>query len=105
MTREQTHDSYCRCRQDSLNYKSGRLFTLTVEGSGRCTSLEENAPIPTPDGWIALKNITPGQIVFDEGGRPCSVSGIFHRRKVPVYRVVFDDGSCILAGTRHPWKT
>ena len=44
MTREQTHDIYYRCGQDSLNYKSLSTIscTLTVEGSGCCTSLEEN---------------------------------------------------------------
>ena len=70
-----------------------------------CMALSGNIPIPTPDGWTRLDQIKPGQEVFDHEGNPCLVQSVCHRRPEPVFRVDFDDESCLLAGAGQPWVT
>ena len=37
------------------------------EGPDTCMALAGETPIPTLDGWVALRDIEPGQTVLDEG--------------------------------------
>ena len=68
-------------------------------------ALVSNTPIATPDGWAPLYQISSGQTVFDQAGQQCTVLAVCHRGLEPVYRVMFDDGSCLVAGAQHPWVT
>lgn len=70
---------------------------------GKALSLD--TPIPSPDGWTTMGALQPGDRVYDESGKPCIVNWIS-----PIYtdhlcyRVVFDDGSEIVADGGHKWK-
>lgn len=70
-----------------------------------CMALAGETPIPTPDGWVFLRDIEPGQMVFDERGEPCSVTSVCRRGPEPVCRFTFDDRSFLLAGEQHHWVT
>ena len=48
-----------------------RVAVRGGRGVGKLLALD--TPIPTPEGFKPLKEITEGSIVFDEQGRPCSV--------------------------------
>ena len=72
---------------------------------GGCMALSNCTPIPTPDGWTTLKDVVPGQKVFDHLGRECNVVAVCQREAEPVFRVNFDDDSYLLAGAQHPWVT
>ncbi len=69
-------------------------------------ALALDTPIPTPDGWSTMGDLTVGDLVFDDRGRPTTVT-----YKSPVfvgnqcYEVVFDDGSTIVADADHQWLT
>lgn len=67
--------------------------------------LADDTPIPTPEGWTPLGDISAGDQVFDHKGRVCTVTEVLHRGVVPVYEVRFDDGSILFAGGRHEWMT
>ncbi len=73
-------------------------------GSGKALSLD--TPIPTPDGWTTMGDIKAGDVVFDERGMRCRVT-----YATPVqmnrtcYKVVFSDGSEIVADADHRWLT
>ena len=73
--------------------------------SGGCASLASDTPVPTPSGWITLRHIKPGHLVFDHTGRRCTVTAVCHRAEEPLYRVNLSDGSDLIAGARHPWVT
>ena len=72
-------------------------------GAGR--GLANGTPIPTPDGWTTVGEIAVGQQAFDECGEPCTVVGVYPQGEQPGCRVIFDDSSVLLAGTRHEWLT
>lgn len=60
--------------------------------------------IPTPDGWMTMGNLKPGDLVFDDNGKQCSVlacTEVMTGHKC--YRVKFSDGSEIVADAQHVW--
>ncbi len=62
--------------------------------------------IPTPAGWTTMGDVQAGDIVFGADGKPTRVLGvspIFKDRRC--YRVVFSDGSSIVADEEHVWET
>ena len=63
-----------------------------------------DTPIPTPDGWKTMGELTVGDRVFDETGTPCHIvakSAVDDTEQA--YRLTFRDGSSIVAGERHLW--
>lgn len=91
--------------QDSVILREGEVsLWLGVNGHGKALCLDTE--IPTPDGWVRMGDIRPGDAVFDERGAPCNVvweSPVQHGR--PCYRVTFSDGSSIIADAAHEWVT
>jgi len=67
--------------------------------------LSENTPIPTPEGWKFLGHIKTGDLVFDEHGSPCQVTGVSetHFNK-DCYQLTFDDGEQITTDISHVWR-
>ena len=67
-------------------------------------ALALDTPLPTPDGWTTMGEVEVGDILFDETGAPCRVTGatdvMINRR---CYRVRFSDGSSIIADADHLW--
>ena len=67
-------------------------------------ALALDTPIPTPSGWSVMGDLLVGDEVFDESGRPCSVTYV-----TPVqldrecYEIEFDDGSRLTADADHQW--
>ena len=66
--------------------------------------LHLSTPIPTPEGWSTMGDIAVGDLVLDECGKPCHVIA---KSKVDTdedaYRIVFRDGSSVIAGANHQW--
>ena len=94
----------CKCRRTPLEFPGDSGSILFGPDTG-CVSLASETTIPTPDGWVRLEDVEPGQQVFDELGRGCTVAWVLPPRREPVCRVRFDDGASILAGLQHPWMT
>ena len=67
--------------------------------------LAEDTPLPTPTGWVTMGEVKLFDELFDENGQACRVVGISDlKRGMPCYRVVFDDGSAIVADEEHLWS-
>ena len=93
--------------------KQGRFHELTdmvevvfggAKGGGKALRL--STPIPTPRGWTTIGELEPGSKVFGEYGQIETVlakSEVMHDR--PCYKLVFDDGTEIVADADHLWKT
>ncbi len=75
-----------------------------IPGHGKALALDTE--IPTPDGFTTMEKIKVGDVVYDENGRLCNVtniSEIHHHR--PCFKLVFDDGTTIVADANHQWLT
>jgi hypothetical protein len=65
--------------------------------------LDPDTLIPTRDGWRKLDDIKPGDTVFDETGKVRYVTARADWFDRPCYRVVFSDGSELIADANHEW--
>lgn len=68
-------------------------------------ALDVETPIPTPSGWQLMGTLAPGDTVFDETGRVCTVTActdIMYNH--PCYEVTFSDGATIVADAEHRWQ-
>ena len=72
-------------------------------GTGKALSL--NTLIPTPFGWVKMGEIKVGDVVFDEQGRMCNVTATFDVTPNTAYKLMFSDGSEIIACDEHQWVT
>src|SRR5216683_3593190 len=69
-------------------------------------ALALDTPIPTPCGWTTMRDMHVGDQVFDEQGRPCSVTFATPvQLQRECYEVVFSDGERIIADADHQWST
>src|SRR5438067_7731486 len=80
------------------------LIILAARTSvGKALALD--TPIITPHGWTTMGELRVGDQVFDEQGRPCTVT-----YATPVqydrdcYEVLFSDGLRIIADADHHWS-
>ena len=67
-------------------------------------ALALDTPLATPSGWTTMGDVRVGDILFDETGAPCRVTGttdVMRNRRC--YRVRFSDGSSIIADADHLW--
>ncbi len=81
-----------------------RAYIEMVKCNGKAGCIK--TPVATPDGWVMLGDLRPGDVVFDETGKPCNVTAVSgHMHDRPCYRVRFNDGSEIVADADHLWKT
>jgi phage terminase large subunit-like protein len=80
------------------------FFLLTAKKNSKALALD--TPIPTPNGWVTMGDIKPGDTVFGANGRPCQVlatSEVFLDHKC--FRVRFSNGESVVADAGHLWLT
>lgn len=66
-------------------------------------ALALDTPIPTPSGWSTMRDIQPGDEVFDEAGNPTVVLSKSPVWMSDTYRVTFSDGASLVACKDHEW--
>ncbi len=80
-------------------------FRVAVCGRrfGKALALETR--LASPDGWTTMGQVQVGDRLYDEGGSACRV--VFATEIMlgrPCNRVIFDDGSVIVADDEHLWQ-
>jgi hypothetical protein len=60
--------------------------------------------LDTPDGPRRWGDLRVGDRLFAEDGSPTRIKAVYDNGVVPLFRVIFDDGSSTLAGAEHLWK-
>jgi phage terminase large subunit GpA-like protein len=79
---------------------------VTLKASSQTgKALALDTPIPTPDGWTTMGELTVGSSLYDEKGDVCRVvfaTDVMHNR--PCYLLTFSDGSEIVADRDHKWQ-
>lgn len=98
---------------DSLNFKqfeNGNYISIQSTGidgnrlRGRQLCLETE--LPTPNGFVRLKDIKEGDSLFDENGDVCKVTKVHPINLTPeAYKITFDDGTTVDACAEHLWAT
>jgi phage terminase large subunit-like protein len=79
------------------------IFSIARKNA-KCLALD--TPIPTPSGWVQMRDIVEGSQVYGADGLPVTVlavSDVYLNK--PCYRVGFSDGSFITATDDHLWTT
>jgi hypothetical protein len=61
--------------------------------------------VPTATGLRAIAELSVGDRVFDELGRPCRVTGVYDVWPERCHRLSFSDGAEVLASGDHLWVT
>ncbi|MDR2219737.1 MAG: terminase family protein [Methylobacillus sp.] len=72
-------------------------------GGGKGLALD--TLLPTPAGWVSMRDVAVGDTLFDESGRVCNVIAVSDVSARPCFRLTFDDGSSIVADDVHRWVT
>lgn len=75
---------------------------IATTGVGKSVTLD--TPILTPEGFIPMRDIKVGSIVYDGKGDKCKVTHIYPQGKKQVYRVHFEDGTHVDCCKDHLWK-
>ncbi len=73
-------------------------------GVGKALAL--NTPLPTPDGWTTMGDVSVGDLLLDADGLPTRVvaaTDVMLGR--PCYEIEFSDGTVIVADEQHQWPT
>lgn len=90
-------------------FRSNRIANpsvLVIAKPGLGKALDLTTPIPTPNGWSSMAELGPGDVVFDERGRPTPIvaaSEVMTDREC--YELTFSDGSTVVADAEHLWVT
>jgi hypothetical protein len=67
-------------------------------------ALSLDTPLPTPYGWKLMGDMTVGDVLFDEEGNQCTVTGVSDiAYGHDCLRVHFDIGEPIVADAEHEW--
>lgn len=92
--------------REVLWYPARTPHAMLTGGTGTGKALALTTPIPTPTGWTTMGQLVVGDVVFDEQGQRCTVTGVFDQPPGrPCNEVVFSDGSILVADDDHQWWT
>jgi phage terminase large subunit-like protein len=94
-----------RARPKQLAPAGDWVFWYLMAGRGFGKLLHEETRLPTPSGWVTMRDVRVGDLLLDEQGCPTRVTWKSERRIVEAYRLTFSDGSSILACADHQWTT
>jgi hypothetical protein len=82
---------------------TGEVLPPGTQIIGDLKHLALDTPIPTPEGWTTMAAVAVGDAVFAMSGEPCVVVAKSDVVERPSYRVVFDDGTSLVASDEHRW--
>jgi len=86
----------------TLGLVGGELIIIAGQTS-RGKQQRVSEIIPTPSGDKRFGDLKPGDYVFGSDGKPTKVTGVFPQGRMPIYRVIFSDGSYLDTGRDHLW--
>ena len=81
----------------------GKLY-LRSAATGVGKAIPDDTFIPTPIGVRQVRDIQPGDYLFDAWGRPTLVLGVYPQGKKQVYKITFDDGRVAKCCGDHLWS-
>lgn len=79
-------------------------FISVSSGNGIGKAHKYDMVVPTPDGDRRWGDLKAGDKLFDEKGKPTTIIQTKHYRKIPMFRITFDDDSFCEVSSGHLWK-
>jgi replicative DNA helicase len=83
----------------------GQMIVIAARPAvGKALALD--TPLPTPDGWTTMGEVSVGDQLIGADGKPTTIvaaTAVMPDR--PCYQVEFDDGTVIVADAEHQWRT
>lgn len=90
-------------QQDIVNKCREREVIQACTGAGKCLPLDTD--ILTPNGFVKMRDIHVGSVVYDENGEKTSVIAEFPQNELKQeYKITFNDGSYVICCKEHLWK-
>lgn len=77
------------------------IFLMSKGGTGK--GLDINEWLPTPNGWVQMKDLQVGDLLFDEKGNVCSVVHKSPIHNIDCYKIVFENGFEMIVDKDHKW--
>lgn len=78
-----------------------RVAVPSCHESGKMLPLD--TPLPSPTGWTTMGAIAVGDLLLDETGEPSRIIATSPVHERDCFRVVFSDGTEIIASDDHRW--
>jgi len=67
-------------------------------------ALQNDELLYTPNGEITIGEIKEGDRIYGADGKLTTVTGVFPQGKIPIYKMVLEDGRTILCCENHIWR-
>lgn len=83
----------------ALYYGNGLLF-LDMQLGKACAN---ETKVATPNGWVRIDSLRPGDLVISHSGKPVRVTGVFPQGTREMFRVEFTDGAWVDCDADHLW--
>lgn len=79
------------------------VILLANAGSGKALASDTLIPVADDRGYVAIKDLKAGDIVFDQNGMPVTVLGVYPQGMLDAYRVTFMDHTSVICNDEHIW--
>lgn len=79
--------------------------TVIIGGTGSGKMLAHSTILPTPTGVTTMGEVKVGDQLLDEHGNPCNVTAKYSLKEPVAFKVVFSDGTEVIADEDHNWFT
>lgn len=90
-------------QQDIINKCREREVIQAATGAGKALPLDTD--ILTPNGFVKMRDIHVGSVVYDENGEKTNVIAEFPQNELKQeYKITFNDGSYVICCKDHLWK-
>jgi len=85
----------------------GKMDGLIVGGEEiyELKGLAIDTLLPTPSGWTTMRDVQPGDMLIGSNGHQCKVTETSVPSWRRCYRILFDDGTSVVADEDHRWYT
>lgn len=93
----------CALFDKGYTQRQESLFIMGKGGTGKGLSIEEY--LPTPTGWIQMKDLKVGDKLFDEKGNVCNVTYKSPIHNIDCYKITFENGYEMIVDKEHRWLT
>lgn len=91
--------------QQQVFLRTNAVEALFGGAAGGGKAVYHKTLIPSSRGFVPIKDIHPGDLVFDRNGDPTLVLAESELMELPGWRITFDDGSSVVCNDEHLWLT
>lgn len=96
------HTGFKAIDEKIVGIKKGEVLVIGGRpGSGKAQPLYSK--ILTPNGWVNIGDVKVGDEIINTYGGISKIDGVFSQGVMPIYEVLFDDGTTVRTTKDHLW--